>query len=103
MTYQRIRDDEDKDLGQDEASEPIRSTDDSFWVCGCMDTAAYRIGFAMREGRRYVDGGMAWYVCLQGQGETGLYIRRDFAADCPQSDATCLVSNMDKRGTLAET
>ena len=26
----------------------------------------------------------------------------DFAADCPQSDATCLVSNMDKRGTLAE-
>ena len=27
----------------------------------------------------------------------------DFAADCPQSDATCLVSNMDKRGTLAET
>ena len=27
----------------------------------------------------------------------------DFAADCPQSDTTCLVSNMDKRGTLAET
>ena len=27
----------------------------------------------------------------------------DFAADCPQSDVTCLVSNMDKRGTLAET
>ena len=26
----------------------------------------------------------------------------DFAADCPQSDATCLVSNMDKRVTLAE-
>ena len=47
--------------------------DDSFWVCGCMDTAADRIGFAIREGRRYEDGGMAWYVCLQGQGETGLY------------------------------
>ena len=26
----------------------------------------------------------------------------DFAADCPQSDVTCLVSNTDKRGTLAE-
>ena len=38
-----------------------------------MDTAADRIGFAIREGRRYVDGGMVWYVCLQGQGETGLY------------------------------
>ena len=73
MTYQRIWDDEDKDLGQDEASEPIQSTDDSFRVCGCTDTAADRIGFAMREGRRYVDGGMVWYVCLQGQGETGLY------------------------------
>ena len=73
MTYQRIRDDEDKDLGQDEASEPIQSTDDSFRVCGCMDTAADRIGFAIREGRRYGDGGIAWYVRLQGQGETGLY------------------------------
>ena len=73
MTYQQIRDDKDEDLGQDEASEPIRSMDDSFRVCGCTDTAADRIGFAMREGRRYVDGGMAWYVCLQGQGETGLY------------------------------
>ena len=74
MTYQRIRDDEDEDLGQDEASEPIRSTDDSFRVCGCTDTAADRIGFAIREGRRYGDGGIAWYVRLQGQGETGLYI-----------------------------
>ena len=52
MTYQQIRDDEDKDLGQDEASEPIRSTDDSFQVCRCTDTAADRIGFAIREGRR---------------------------------------------------
>ena len=74
MTYQQIQDDEDEDLGQDEASEPIRSTDDSFQVCRCTDTAADRIGFAIREGRRYEDGGMAWYVCLQGQGETGLYI-----------------------------
>ena len=73
MTYQQIWDDEDEDLGQDEASKPIRSTDDSFRVCGCMDTAADRIGFTIREGRRYVDGGMAWYVCLQGQRETGLY------------------------------
>ena len=73
MTYQRIWDDKDEDLGQDEASEPIRSTDDSFRVCGCTDTAADRIGFAIREGRRYGDGGIAWYVCLQGQGETGLY------------------------------
>ena len=73
MTYQRIQDDEDEDQGQDEASEPIRHTDDSFRVCGCMDTAVDRIGFAIREGRRYVDGGMAWYVCLQGQGVTGLY------------------------------
>ena len=73
MTYQQIRDDEDKDLGQDEASKPIRSTDDSFWVCRCTDTVANRIGFAIKEGRRYVDGGMVWYVCLQGQGETGLY------------------------------
>ena len=38
-----------------------------------MNTAADRIGFTIREGKRYVDGGMAWYVCLQGQGETGLY------------------------------
>ena len=38
-----------------------------------MDTAADKIGFAIREGRRYEDGGMAWYVRLQGQGETGLY------------------------------
>ena len=38
-----------------------------------MDIAADRIGFAIREGRRYEDGGMAWYVHLQGQGETGLY------------------------------
>ena len=52
MTYQRIQDDENKDLGQDEASEPIRSMDDSFRVCGCIDTAADRIGFAIREGRR---------------------------------------------------
>ena len=34
---------------------------------------ADRIGFAIREGRRYEDGGMAWYVHLQGQGGTGLY------------------------------
>ena len=47
--------------------------DDSFQVCRCMDTVADRIGFAIREERRYEDGGMAWYVCLQGQGETGLY------------------------------
>ena len=26
----------------------------------------------------------------------------DFAADCSQSDVTCLVSNIDKRETLAE-
>ena len=73
MTYQRIWDDEDEDLGQDEASEPIRRTDDSFRVCGCTDTAVDRIGFTIREGRRYGDGGIAWYVRLQGQGETGLY------------------------------
>ena len=47
--------------------------DDSFRVCGCTDTVVDRIGFAIREGRRYEDGGMAWYVCLQGQEETGLY------------------------------
>ena len=74
MTYQRIWDDKDEDLGQDEASESIRRTNDIFRVCGCTDTAADRIGFAIREGRRYKDGGMAWNVCLQGQGETGLYI-----------------------------
>ena len=73
MTYQQIQDDEDEDLGQDEASEPIQRTDDSFRVCGCTDTAVDMIGFAIREGRRYEDGGMAWYVHLQGQGETGLY------------------------------
>ena len=73
MTYQRIQDDEDEDLGQDKASEPIQRTDDSFRVCGCTDTVADRIGFAMKQGRRYEDGGMAWYVRLQGQGETGLY------------------------------
>ena len=38
-----------------------------------MDTVVDRIGFAIREGRRYEDGGMAWNVCLQGQGEIGLY------------------------------
>ena len=85
MTYQRIRDDEDEDLGQDEASEPIRRTDDSFRVCGCTDTAADRIGFAIREGRRYGDGGIAWYVRLQGQGETGLY-----NAFCRMRRGTCL-------------
>ena len=73
MTYQGIQDNKDKDLGQDEAFKPIQHTDDSFQVCGCTDTAADRIGFAIREARRYEDGGMAWYVCLQGQGETGLY------------------------------
>ena len=41
-------------------------------MCGCMDTVVDRIGFAIREGRRYENGGMAWYVHLQGQGETGL-------------------------------
>ena len=50
-------------------------------MCGCTDTAADRIGFAIREGRRYVDGGMAWYVCLQGQGETGLYIVAETCVD----------------------
>ena len=73
MTYQRIQDDEDEDLGQDKASEPIQRTDASFRVCGCTNTVADRIGFAIRGGRRYEDGELAWYVHLQGQGETGLY------------------------------
>ena len=73
MTYQQIWDDKDEDLGQDEASKPIQSTDASFWVCGCTDTAVDRIGFTIRGGRRYEDGEMGWYVHLQGQGEIGLY------------------------------
>ena len=73
MTYQQIRDDKDKDLGQDEASKPIRSMDASFQVCRCTDRAMDRIGFAVREGRRHDDSEVAWYVCIQGQGDMGLH------------------------------
>ena len=68
MTYQGIQDNKDKDLGQDEAFKPIQHTDDSFQVCGCTDTAADRIGFAIREARRYEDGGM-WngMVCVSAR------------------------------------
>ena len=46
---------------------------------------------------KWNDDRMVWDVQIQGQGDMGLHICGDFAADCPQLDMTCLVSMWIKR------